>query len=87
MTGDPIKMRHRRILIRKSPWFDFFTASLRGNARPDALRRKDKARQQPKRVTMVSNPIPDHRDAERRPARSHAERGNEELQWLAWRGS
>ena len=22
-------MRHRRILIRKSPWFDFFTASER----------------------------------------------------------
>jgi len=26
--GGLIKMRHRRILIRKSPWFDFFTASL-----------------------------------------------------------
>jgi len=25
--GELIKMRHRRILIRKSPWFDFFTAS------------------------------------------------------------
>jgi len=25
--GVQIKMRHRRILIRKSPWFDFFTAS------------------------------------------------------------
>jgi hypothetical protein len=24
-------MRHRRILIRKSPWFDFFTASEHGN--------------------------------------------------------
>ena len=32
------KMRHRRILIRKSPWFVFFTASPRGNARPGTLR-------------------------------------------------
>ena len=38
LVSELTKMRQRRILIRKSTWFEFFAASPRVNARPDALR-------------------------------------------------
>jgi hypothetical protein len=40
LVSDLIKMRQRRILIRKSPWFDFFAASERnaGACRQATLR-------------------------------------------------
>ena len=50
MVDIPIEMRHRRISIRKSPWFDFFTASLHDQVALDA------------RIADLDNQVQRHRE-------------------------